>query len=79
MAVTSTVANTPRTFSRDVFQRRARELGAETIAAQADLVGLSRQQLHRLFSGAFKPSVPTIDRISEALDLTVDEFFPRAS
>jgi transcriptional regulator with XRE-family HTH domain len=79
MAATSTVPGTGRTFRRDVFQAAAKSRGADTIAEQAKLVGLSRSQLHRIFSGSFKPSVDTLDQMSEALDLPVDEFFPRAA
>lgn len=78
MAATSApVAVAERVFRRDVFQRRAAELGAPTIEKQAAGCGVSRQHLHKIFKGLHTPSIPTLDRMQVFLDLPIDDFYPR--
>lgn len=76
MPITSHRART-RTFRKDVFQARARQLGHHTVAEQAAHVGISRQHLHRLFAD---PTINlysgTLDQIAQALNLSVDTFAP---
>jgi DNA-binding XRE family transcriptional regulator len=69
-----------RSTGSSTYRLRVERLqrGAPSVAAMAELFGLSRQHVYRLLDGTYLPSVPTAQRIADALDLPVEDLFERA-
>lgn len=56
--------------------QRCSDLGANSLAERAVLMGVSLATYHRLVAGSHVPSTDTCNRVADALGLPVGDLFP---
>jgi transcriptional regulator with XRE-family HTH domain len=52
--------------------RKTKDISQQDVA---DKIGMNRVQYNRIETGKSEPTVPTLERIAEALDISVIDFF----
>lgn len=68
--------NVRRRLDSELFDRLTAKRGADTVAAKAQLVGLTDRTVYRLRKGA-PPSLDSADQIAAALKTPLNRLFPR--